>query len=581
MRRKTTSFLALLLLIGIMMPVEAMDWTMLQADMYHSGITSDRSPIVTPNKSFSWEYGLDSEVLTFPVVADGVTYVVSSDNKVSAINTNTKDKLWQKSSSGAGIIGNLAYGDGRVFVATSDGCIYAFEADTGRKDWDIQVTREAFSTPIVYYNKSLYFGNSSRYYCYDNSGNPIWTRESSSGGSYNNSGAAVIGSYLVYGDDSGYLVSVRLSSGTAADEFKKQEAEELFGASISGIKSSVVYDPQSKRIYFSSDDGACYYLGFDMTSGTFDISDTGKSNIFDSAGSVPVVYNSRIYLTGETGGTYYLICLNATDFSVIWKFPVSGKISWSPVLSTFNDTGDGEVYIYFATDTTPGKIYCIEDKDGFTSPSQRWTYSKSDVTTRPSGLVISDGNLLFGTRDGYLVNLCSGRRPMADFNAYPKMGAIPLTVSFTDHSTDATAWEWDVDGDGHADYTTKNCWHRYDYAGRYTVTLRVTNSFGEDEKTKADFIVVNLQTTALGEMSGYSNSNTTLKIPQSTEKKEDEVFVIDMGATASPNIDFGTNIITVEDVFTGSTTNNSTPGFTGIISLIFILINAYYIRKKM
>ena len=56
---KTVALLVVFLLILIIVPAEAADWTMSQADIYHSGITSDRAPTTIPNVSFSWEYRLN------------------------------------------------------------------------------------------------------------------------------------------------------------------------------------------------------------------------------------------------------------------------------------------------------------------------------------------------------------------------------------------------------------------------------------------------------------------------------------------------------------------------------------------
>ena len=49
-----------------------------------------------------------------------------------------------------------------------------------------------------------------------------------------------------------------------------------------------------------------------------------------------------------------------------------------------------------------------------------------------------------------------------------------ITIDFTDTSTGATAWQWDVDGDNVIDYTIQNPSHVYS-PGDYDVTLTITN----------------------------------------------------------------------------------------------------------
>jgi PKD repeat protein len=77
--------------------------------------------------------------------------------------------------------------------------------------------------------------------------------------------------------------------------------------------------------------------------------------------------------------------------------------------------------------------------------------------------------------------------PVAAFVGSPLSGEIPLTVDFTDQSTEApTSWLWDF-GDGNTS-TLQNPSHTYTVAGDYTVTLTATNAFGFDDEVKLNYI---------------------------------------------------------------------------------------------
>jgi len=79
--------------------------------------------------------------------------------------------------------------------------------------------------------------------------------------------------------------------------------------------------------------------------------------------------------------------------------------------------------------------------------------------------------------------------PVADFSGSPTSGNAPLTVNFTDLSTNnPTSWDWDF-GDGGSS-TAQNPSHEYTSAGDYTVSLTATNSAGQDTETKTDYISV-------------------------------------------------------------------------------------------
>jgi PKD repeat protein len=79
--------------------------------------------------------------------------------------------------------------------------------------------------------------------------------------------------------------------------------------------------------------------------------------------------------------------------------------------------------------------------------------------------------------------------PVADFDADTTSGTAPLTVQFSDLSTnDPTAWSWDFGDDGTS--SVANPSHTYTAAGCYTVSLNVSSEAGEDGETKIGYITV-------------------------------------------------------------------------------------------
>jgi len=80
--------------------------------------------------------------------------------------------------------------------------------------------------------------------------------------------------------------------------------------------------------------------------------------------------------------------------------------------------------------------------------------------------------------------------PIADFIYDPSSGDAPLTVQFTDLSTnDPTSWWWDF-GDGYTS-SSQHPSHIYDSIGVHTVYLSVANDADSDTKTYHDCITVN------------------------------------------------------------------------------------------
>ncbi|MEW5802523.1 MAG: PKD domain-containing protein [bacterium] len=78
--------------------------------------------------------------------------------------------------------------------------------------------------------------------------------------------------------------------------------------------------------------------------------------------------------------------------------------------------------------------------------------------------------------------------PTAAFSVSATSGQKPLTVTFTDQSTNnPTSWLWNF-GDG-ASSTNRNPSHEFAQAGKYNVTLTVSNACGANTKTSGDIDV--------------------------------------------------------------------------------------------
>ncbi len=80
-------------------------------------------------------------------------------------------------------------------------------------------------------------------------------------------------------------------------------------------------------------------------------------------------------------------------------------------------------------------------------------------------------------------------KPVASFSSTPTTATVPMTVQFTDTSTNApTSWFWNF-GDGNTS-TERNPTHTFMSIGRFTVSLTATNALGSDVTTKTNLISV-------------------------------------------------------------------------------------------
>ncbi len=84
-----------------------------------------------------------------------------------------------------------------------------------------------------------------------------------------------------------------------------------------------------------------------------------------------------------------------------------------------------------------------------------------------------------------------GVAPSAIFSASPLKGCAPLTVNFTDQSTDsATGWNWDFTNKDEDHTYIQSPTHTYSEPGIYAVKFTASNALGSHSTTKTSYITV-------------------------------------------------------------------------------------------
>ena len=171
---------------------------------------------------------------------------------------------------------------------------------------------------------------------------------------------------------------------------------------------------------------------------------------------------------------------------------------WGAVHSEFSlfnaaGTAPHTTYLYDqSTNLTPGPVtYLTDFGDGNTSTSQNVFYTwnitgEYNVTHTVSNGLSSETsfmNVTVGTPTPPVV------APVASFYGGPQTGNVPLTVFFTDVSSNApTSWNWSF-GDG-VYSELQNPTHSYNRSGFRTVNLTATNSAGSNITVKPKFVRV-------------------------------------------------------------------------------------------
>jgi outer membrane protein assembly factor BamB len=97
----------------------------------------------------------DSRLTASPVVAGGKVFVLDSEVEVSAYDAKSGDRLWQidltpeDEDSEDGFGGGVAFDAGRVFVSTGFGFVAALDANTGKELWRRSTTVPFRAAPVA------------------------------------------------------------------------------------------------------------------------------------------------------------------------------------------------------------------------------------------------------------------------------------------------------------------------------------------------------------------------------------------------------------------------------------------------
>ena len=165
---------------------------------------------------------------------------------------------------------------------------------------------------------------------------------------------------------------------------------------------------------------------------------------------------------------------NLSQQGVYQKFLING-VNLNVSGNTFSNIRLDGIYI----DGNSFKNGAVKIKDN-TLINVNTTNSSSGITIKNIQNAEISGNKIFKDQTPEV--------PVAAFLTYPTSGYSPLTVKFTDLSTNSpTAWNWNF-GDGTINSTLQNPTHTYSTAGNYTVVLTASNAAGSNTVTGTAYV---------------------------------------------------------------------------------------------
>jgi len=219
---------------------------------------------------------------------------------------------------------------------------------------------------------------------------------------------------------------------------------------------------------------------------------------------------------------------------------------------------------------------------GSTTIDLHWTpdgnadsYSMKVVVDPDNKVVESDesNNILTS-----LVGTTSASSPVAYFSADKTSGNAPLTVTFTDQSTNSPiSWAWDFENDGTVDSNEQNPIHIYSIPGTYTVNLTVTNAGGTNSSVNVDYITI----FTAPPVAEFSADKTSGDVPltvnftdQSTNSPASWAWDFENDGVIDSTEQNPTHILSTPGVYTVNLTVTNAGGTNFILKTRYITVSA-------
>lgn len=299
----------------------------------HTGNYS--SPPVKTEPSILWKVKTEGEVISSPVVVDGIVYIGSGDNKLYAIDAFSGDIKWEYVAGGP-INSTPAVSGGKVMFLSYDGFFYALDQTDGELAWKFETEGEFKHLVKDYYNASfkpdfwdfylssaivnegmVYFGSSDSnvYALKIESGEMVWSHKT--GGNIHSSPALYNNSLVVGSWDSKIYC---LDAVTGTEKWSYTTGRDTAQYIWLGVQASP--SVENGVVYIGSRDAKLYALNIDTgdtvwTQNNFDLSwmpssaAIGKENIYSGSSDSFSFFS----ISKKTGEINYATKTNAYTFS--------------------------------------------------------------------------------------------------------------------------------------------------------------------------------------------------------------------------------------------------------------------------
>ncbi len=359
-------------------------WPNFRGNQFNIGITNARTPQTEDAENIytKWTKKLGSGWMDAPsaqIIVDN-TLIVMCGRNIYKLDLNTGDVIAKNEMVQSPNWGYTppTYGNGMIFCPIDRGTIQAFNAETLESLWVYTDPMGGQSlSSITYDDGYIYTGfwnseeSDANYVCINTFDEDITseTEEKTATWTYKNkggfywAGSVVVGDAVIFGMDNGEGQST-LDGKSKICSFNKKTGEIISELEIVGDqRSSIVFEKETNRIYFTTKAGYLYRADVNVQTG--EISNLKHSSTFNrQATATPVVYKGRVYsaVGGGVGAAGEVVVADAETLKTLFTVPLKGYPQCSLLLSTAYEEQTGSIYLYSTYNIMPGGVSAIKVK---------------------------------------------------------------------------------------------------------------------------------------------------------------------------------------------------------------------------
>lgn len=401
-------------------------WPNFRADKNNNGVVDTLIPNTADDAVLYWAVkrgeGYSGGAMSSPIIVND-WLIVCAQTSLYRINRFTGEvdesvKGTMVTNSNFNIIPPV-YSNGMIFVGLANGQIQAFNAETLESLWVYQNENKGQpNSPLTVHDGYLYTGfwnsetKDADYVCLSiTDEDPSQTNEKKTAtwtytakGGFYWAGAYVCDDFLMVGTDDGESGYLSDTSALLTIDPKTGELIDKIENLNGDIRSSICYDDETDRYYFTTKGGSFYGAAVNED-GTFkrdedgvqgyDLKEIYLNNYAENPNTppmstcTPVVHNGRAYI-GVSGTSQFgkysghnISVIDLESWEVAYKVRTMGYPQTSGLLTTAYEDEDGYSYIYFFDNYTPGVLRVIKDKPGVTEVvdgvTERYTSGGTEV----------------------------------------------------------------------------------------------------------------------------------------------------------------------------------------------------------